>query len=133
MYFPGLLQIQNRLGLQAAWIGFSLVSFFHQSSPPAAFISLFDTSDPAHASLSQFSISIRIAIAVSPRITQGTGNPAAALLSPHTLDEPGRKYQHQTGWDWPIIGLYIQGTGRERRHGYMTETTKFIGTTKRRI
>lgn len=72
MYFPGLLQIQNRLGLQAAWIGFSLVSFFHLSSPPAAFISLFDTCDPAHASLSQFSISIRIAIAVSP-ITQGSG------------------------------------------------------------
>ena len=70
----------------------------------------------------------------SPSVSRSLYHPsprAAALLSPHTLDEPGRKYQHQTGWDWPIIGLYT-GHGL-RKNGYMTETTKFIGTTKKRI
>ena len=87
--------------------------------PSSHLLPLYPCSTPLIAlpPVSQFSISIRIAIAVSPCITQGR-QPCSGASVPHTF-RPGRKCLpstiHKTGCHSPIIGLYRGHAGYKRR------------------
>ena len=89
------------------------------SAPLSHLLPLYPCSTPLIAlpPVSQFSISIRIAIAVSPCITQGR-QPCSGASVPHTF-RPGRKCLpstiHKTGCHSPIIGLYRGHVGYKRR------------------